>query len=336
MKYYITSLDKITEADSASALPYSSPVPLDDKPPSTHINQSFSTSNPNLQLAWDSVSLGHLKTCPYKYKLSVIEGWTFRVKPVKMAFGIAFHKLVETWDILLTTGLPKETCLKRIVRLAGLLGERLPPGPNTHTKETLIRAITLYLLHFWDDPAVPIPLADGKPAVEVDIRYPFTVINDKQFYIIVHIDSIVSFRGDLYFKDVKTTGGYLNDQFFSKFEIDNQMRLYDLSANVFIDQPLSGGIIDAVRTQVNGVNLQRYPFEIHPSRRQEFIDDLESWLRLATFYAENNLYPQNETACTHYGGCQFLNVCKKPPHQREHFLRTEFVRKTWDPVEPRE
>lgn len=336
MKYYIPSIDTIREAESSSDLPYSHCIPLDDRPPSVHVNKSFSPTIPNLQLVWDSVSLSHLKTCPYKYKLTVIDGWTFRTKPVKMAFGIAFHKLKETWDILLTTGLPKETCLKRVIRLAGLLGERLPPGPNTHTKETLIRAITLYLLHFWDDPATPILLHNGNPAVEVDIRYPFIKLGTEQTYIVVHVDSLVSFRGDVYFSDVKTTGSYLNEQFFSKFSIDNQMRLYDLSASIFLNQPLAGGIIDAVQVQVNGINLQRYPFETHPSRRQEFIDNLEHWLRLAEVYAINNSYPQNEMACTHYGGCQFLSICKKPPAERLHFLRTDFVQKTWDPVEPRE
>jgi len=340
MLHYAPFIDKLIDVplddNNQPAFPDSPSylVAIDKAPGKTTSNSSF-IPDTSLQFVWDSVSTGHLKTCAYKYYLSTYLGWTFKIQPVKMAFGIAFHKLKEVWAHLCAHGVHKETALKRVVRCAGLLGERLPEGPNTHTKETLIRAITLYIIHFWDDAAETIILPSGDPAVEVDIRYPFTSINGVDHYIVVHVDELVTFQGGTYFSDVKSTGTYLNKQFFSKFDNDNQMKLYDLSTNVFLDQETSGGIIDGVQVQVNGVNFHRHLLQTSPARREDFMNDLEAWLRTATFYAEQGHYPQNESACTHYGGCQFLPICTKPKVQHEMYLRTYFQQKTWDPVDPR-
>jgi hypothetical protein len=307
-------------------------VPLDD---TVNTSPNKSLTPEGFQFVWDSVSLNHLKTCPYKYYLSTIQGWTFKIKPVKMAFGIAFHTLMQTFHTLLAAGIDRDTAIHRTVRLAGLLGDYIPEGSTAHTKATLTRAFVWYVHHFEDDPARILQLPDGNAAVELDTRFPFVEVHGVQTYIVVHLDTLVEFHGGVYFMDYKSTAAQLNKNFFEKFVQDNQMALYHLAASVTLDAPIAGGIIDAVQIGVNYARFQRHLLDRTPAKNQDFIDDLEKWLNLAAIYAENDYYPQNETACGQYGGCHFRDVCKHSRREHEMYLRTSFRKSTWDPSKRR-
>lgn len=307
-------------------------VPLDD---TVNTSPNKSLTPENFQFVWDSVSLNHLKTCPYKYYLSTIQGWTFKIKPVKMAFGIAFHTLMQTFHTLIAAGIDRDTAIRRCVRLAGLLGDYIPQELNSHTKSTLTRAFVWYVQHFEDDPSQPVILKDGSAAAEVDVRFPFVVVDNIQTYIVVHLDLLVRFHGQVYFQDYKTTTAQLGPYFFKKFDQDNQMSLYYLAASVFLDEPIAGGIIDAVQIGVNYARFQRHLLDKTPAKNQDFIEDTEKWLNLAKFYADNNYYPQNESACDHYSGCHFRDVCKHSKKEHEMYLRTSFRQSVWDPSSKR-
>ena len=61
-------------------------------------NSSFSTTVPNLQIAWDTVSSGLLKTCPRKYELEIVEGWHPKKMSVHLFFGLLTHSACEVYD----------------------------------------------------------------------------------------------------------------------------------------------------------------------------------------------------------------------------------------------
>src|SRR5574338_1669041 len=65
----------------------------------------FSTQVPQLQLAWDSVSMTTFLECPRKYQYRILEGWISRVKKVELEFGILIHKGLEIYYRLLADGL---------------------------------------------------------------------------------------------------------------------------------------------------------------------------------------------------------------------------------------
>lgn len=56
---------------------------------------AFSSHNPKLRLAWDSSSLGELMFCPYRYKLTYVDGW--RGDQVDLQFGGFFASAVEVF-----------------------------------------------------------------------------------------------------------------------------------------------------------------------------------------------------------------------------------------------
>jgi hypothetical protein len=51
-----------------------------------------------VQFAWDSTSLGWLKTCPRLYQYSMIEGWRSSAKSVHLEFGGLYHSGLEMYD----------------------------------------------------------------------------------------------------------------------------------------------------------------------------------------------------------------------------------------------
>ena len=92
-----------------------------------------------VQFAWDSTSIGWFKTCPRKYHFHMNQGWSHKVAPPPLAFGIYVHRLFQTWHQLLASGMEKSDAILRCVTLAGLLGEKLPKGDTARGKEQLIR-----------------------------------------------------------------------------------------------------------------------------------------------------------------------------------------------------
>ena len=58
----------------------------------------------NIQFAWDSTSLGYLKTCPRLYYYHMIEGWASEGESVHLRFGIEFHRALQDYDMLKADG----------------------------------------------------------------------------------------------------------------------------------------------------------------------------------------------------------------------------------------
>src|ERR1017187_3553083 len=57
-----------------------------------------------IQFAFDSTSLGWLKTCPRLYQYSMIEGWRSRGQSVHLDFGQFYHHALELYDRHRATG----------------------------------------------------------------------------------------------------------------------------------------------------------------------------------------------------------------------------------------
>ena len=79
-------------------------------------NNSLSTISPRFQFAWDSTSIGALKTCPRYYQYSILEGWQPREISVHLIFGLHFHAALERYDHLTFGGMDKDSALREVVR----------------------------------------------------------------------------------------------------------------------------------------------------------------------------------------------------------------------------
>lgn len=309
-------------------------VPLEDKPlsgPSPFLAQ--------FQLYWDSVSLAALKTCPRYYQYTILEGWVLHPTPSPLQFGIDFHLLQETYHKLVAAGTDTETALRRCVRLAGLLGERLTPGRNERTKETLIRAFVWYHIQFANDPAETALRRDGRPAVEFSFTLPITEVSGQTIYLCGHIDRVVNFKGDTFIADYKSTKGQLNDKFLAGFKPNTQVSGYAAAGRILASQPNSvfpsvpkGVIIDGVELGVTYTRFQRFTIRFTELELNEWLRDFIATVQVkAQGYAEAGHWPMEETSCSMYGGCQFQGVCSRSPAERDRVLQSNFVRRPWNP-----
>jgi len=311
----------------------------------------------NIQYAWDSTSIGYLKTCPRLYQYIMIEGWTGRGESIHLRFGIEYHKALEDYDRSRATGNEHEDALRNTVReLLIRTADYKPPdddgtrGEKLKTREALVRTVVWYLDQFKDDAAKTVILSDGKPAVELSFQFDldwgprsatykegkFNTPAGQPYILCGHLDRVVEYMDSLYVMDRKTTTTTPSAYYFNSFEPNNQMSLYTLASQIILESPVKGVIIDAAQVLTDSSRFVRGFTQRTSEQLEEFTRDLEYWFNLAESYAEANYWPMNDTACDKYGGCRFRDICSKSPHVREQFLKSSFVKgEKWNPLKVR-
>lgn len=319
-----------------------------------------------IQFAWDSTSLGWLKTCPRLYQYSMIDGWRSRGGSVHLLFGGWYHSALETYDRIRSAGGDHKDALREVV--AWLMKKTwiypetdadVEPGEehgrghpwksnhNLKTRETLVRSVIWYIDQFGEtDTCHTVQLANGKPAVELSFRLEMDwgprddgkrpIDGSVQPYVLSgHLDRVVEFQGANYVMDRKTSSTTIGSYYFDQYDPDNQMSLYSMAARVIYKTPVRGVIIDAAQIAVGFSRFTRgFTFRTD-SQIEEWLNETKAWLRLAEGFAEANHWPMNDKSCHQYGGCAFRGVCSKSPEVRQKFLESGFEKRQWNPLEPR-
>lgn len=324
-------------------------------------------SGTSIQFAWDSTSLGWLKTCPRLYQYSMIDGWRSRGNNVHLKFGGWYHSALEMYDRLRSAEIDHEEAVRRVVtwlmdqtwiREPGTgpdvstdiyiapSGKPWDSGHNLKTRETLIRSVIWYLDQFGpNDSCETVQLANGKPAVELSFRMemdfgpkhaPDFLSGNAQPYVLSgHLDRVVLFQGAYYVMDRKTSSTTIGSYYFDQYDPDNQMSLYSMAARVIYNTPVRGVIIDAAQIAVGFSRFTRgFTFRTE-SQIEEWLGETKAWLQLAEGFAVAGHWPMNDKSCHQYGGCVFRKVCSKSPEVRHKFLETDFEKRPWNPLEPR-
>lgn len=307
-------------------------------------NSSFSPSLPTLQIAWDSTSLGALKTCPRLYQYSILEGWQPRRISVHLTFGLLYHAALERYDHARALGQDHDGALIAALRYAmtetwdKTLRRPWVSDDKYKNRLTLIRSIIFYLDQFRDDPLVTLILANGKPAVELSFQLDLdwkSYLSDEPFVLCGHLDRIASMNDETYIVDRKTTKSSVTPQFWEKYTPDNQFSTYLLAGKVVFRLPLKGLIVDVAQVQVNNSTFHRGFVTRTDSQLEEWRDDLGWWINQAQSYAAAGYWPQNDKSCDMYGGCPFRSICSKAPSVRRDWLEASFDRRKWDPLQRR-
>lgn len=336
----------------------------------TEVDRSAPAKSPflpgtNIQYAWDSTSLGYLKTCPRLYQYIMIDGWGENDTSVHLRFGIEYHQALQDYDVAKAEGIKHEDAIREALR--ALLERTYEWKVDETTKagryknrRSVVRMVLDYLDHFADDPAVTHHLDDGRPAVELSFRFeldwgPESGENEKieyedgddrkhrlgqQPYILSgHLDRVVNFCDNLYVMDRKTTTTTLGSYYFAQFEPNNQMTLYSLAAQVVLASPVKGVIIDGAQILADSSRFVRSFTYRTEDQLDEWVNDLRVLLAQSEAYAIANHWPMNDTACDKFGGCKFRDICSKSPGVRDRFLASSFTKlpleERWNPLKPR-
>ncbi len=325
----------------------------------------------NIQYAWDSTSLGLIKTCPRLYQYTIIDGWESKDESIHLRFGIEYHAALEHFDRLLATGIDREDALASTVRGALLRTHDWNPDRESRAgkyknRDSLISLLVDYIDHFNPDRAETYIKSDGTPAVELSFRFELdwgprtgqdtvwvaswesepkktTIIGPappQPYLLCGHLDRVVSFNDQLLVMDRKTTTTTLGGYYFSKYEPHNQMTLYTLAGRMLLAAPIRGVIIDAAQILLEKPNAFARGFTYRTDDQlDEWMYDLQLTLTLAEQYALHNYWPMNDTACDRFGGCKFRSICSKDPSVRNAFLKSEFIKlepeDRWNPLKTR-
>lgn len=318
----------------------------------SHLNTSEEILSPylpdtNIQYAWDSTSLGLLKTCPRLYYYIMRAGWSAREESIHLRFGIEFHQALQDFDIFLAQGMDRTDAVRETIkalhtRVYEWHVDRDTKAGGYKNRDTIIQLICDYLDFYNPDPAKTYILQNGKPAVELSFRFELDFgPSDSQPYILSgHLDRVVEFQDELFVMDRKTSTYTLSGQYFKQWEPNNQMTLYTLAGKMILNSPIKGVIIDAA--QLLKTEPNRFVRGITYRTQQqldEWLDDLSMHLAVAKEYARHDSWPMNDTACDKFGGCRFREVCSKSPQVRDSFLNAKYDQlppeERWNPLKPR-
>jgi len=325
--------------------------------------------NTNIQYAWDSTSLGLIKTCPRLYQYTMIEGWGHTTESIHLRFGQEYHSALQDYEIARADGVEHEAAIhiaieQLLSRTAGWNVDTTNKPGKYKNRESLTGLVVDYLDHYGvDDPAVTFIKTDGTPAVELSFRFeldfgpmservrnmtPVRRAEDasweqpwEQPYLLCgHLDRVVSFNDALMVMDHKTTTTTLNEAFFRQWSPSNQMTLYTLAGKVILNAPVRGVIISGAQLMLEAPNRFVRGFTYRTQDQlDEWLGDLSITLRIAESYATAGYWPQNDTACDKFGGCRFREVCAKSPSVRDRFLATDFTKlpedEKWNPLKSR-
>lgn len=313
------------------------------------MTETFSLEVPGHQRAWDSTSLGELKTCARRYYYRIVLGYVPRGQSAHLTFGLIYHSALEVYDHMKTQGLSHDDAVIEAVGHAmdrtwdHALNRPWSSDHNIKTRDSLLRTIVWYLEKFADDPAETVVLHNGKPAVELSFRIEVGLkssIDNREYIICGHLDRVVRFNEQYWNVDRKTTKYTLDDSYFSKYSPDNQMSCYSVAGQLILDEPVAGIIIDGAQVGVTFSRFQRGLVHRHPAVLAEWVTDTGYWLKIAEHFALSNYWPQNDKACLMYysasdpvySGCPYRSVCSMVPAMRMKHLEAHFDKSQWDPL----
>lgn len=312
---------------------------------STLQNSSFSKLVPGLQIAVDSTSLGEFKTCERKYYLGIVLGWRQRAESVHLQFGIWVHEARELYDALRARGASHDNSLDTTMDslLRATWNKQLRrPWLSDHKEKnrlSLLRTVVWYLDGLAKEDSLKTVLRkDGSPMVELSFRFDSRYVSRSQEGILLcgHLDRIAEMNEEYFISDIKTTTRQLSPQFFEQFTPGNQFSMYAVAGRVGFGFPIKSLVVDAIQIGVTFSRFQRGLVSRSEEFLIEWLDEVtQVWLPRMEEAALAQRWVANDKVCDMYGGCPFRAVCARPPSARQQWLRSNFIKKIWDPLQIR-
>ena len=302
-------------------------------------NSSFSLKAPTLQLAWDSTSIGRLKTCPRYYYFTMIRGFNSLTDNPHLIFGQLYHAALEGYDRAKFNGASHEESTLLAVKYALTASwdskKRRPWTSNDPNKNrlTLLRSVVWYLDKFKDDPFQTVRLANGKPAVELSFRFEAegieNTLSGESFILCGHLDRLATMNEQIFIVDRKTTKATLDENYFDQYSPDNQFSLYSMAGKIVYNTTIQGIVVDAAQVAVTFTRFARGLIPRTNSMLDAWYKDLSYWLKLAQFFSDSNYWPTNDKACFR---CAFRPICSKAPEVQDQWLKVSYPVSAWDPL----
>lgn len=332
---------------------------------------------------WDPTRLATAMKCWRLHLYSTVRGYRGEGS-VHTDFGSLYHGAVERLDLALLAGREREAAILEVFRWlleqtwteAGPWGGRIEtvegPCPKGHksarckcvkpqvtayvpadpkkNRVSLLRAFLVYA----DAPeavelfAFPQESGEPIPAVELQTRVPLplTSPDGSPYELLVNIDSMALWEGDLAVRERKTTGrNIMQARYWEQFNPNPQIDSYELVSHLVHTSDEHGSprvLVEAMELGAGYARLRRMPIRVPAARREEWFRELQEVIKEAEQRAvtawrygvpEEEAFPRRTTSCINaWGACPFLEVCRASPLQRDGLLEAGFRIERWNPL----
>lgn len=201
---------------------------------------------------------------------------------------------------------------------------------KAYSRESALRALIWSFDSLWEKRMTPPKLEGGKAPIEMSFAFPFHTTSHNEFWLCGNIDSTRDWNGTIYPAERKTTGSSLSEWYFSTFQPNVQIGVYDIAGQVlWPDVAGPGVVLEATQFAVSFARSERRLILGSEDRRDEYINEISLAIDRAEVYAEEQHWPMNFASCPM---CKFKDVCKLAPHKREMALKNLFYVYKWDPL----
>lgn len=189
------------------------------------------------------------------------------------------------------------------------------------------------------------------PATELNFHFMFYEDEAIKVYLCGTIDRIGKIAGGCFaIRDWKTTGSWNTEQYFRRYEMSRQLRLYILACKLMAEREPDSilGKIGATKMGafIDAIFLDKSPneskvassemFSYSNQELQEFKEQLIDWCGYVSNAVQFNSFPKqgilNGTCVQPYGECKFWNVCKNNDMVATLLLKREFTQREYNPL----
>ena len=288
----------------------------------------------------DSTILAAFRACPQKAFRQYVEHWKPKETSVHLVAGGAFASGIEAArNSFYVAGKSAEVAEgDGLASLIKHYGDFQCPSDSAKSLDRMCGALEFYFSQYplGADGADPITLASGRKGIEFSFAEPLPISHPVTGDPILYTgrsDMIAHRAGGIYVYDEKTTSS-LGASWGRQWEMRSQFTGYCWAA---AKQGIktNGAIVRGVsilKTKYDTLEVPTYRSEYEIERWEaQVVRDIQSMVRMwEEGYWDYNL----DGACTDYGGCAFVRVCKSS--DPETWLPMYFEKKVWDPLARKE
>lgn len=296
-------------------------------------------THPYFPVAIDSTLIAAYRACHQRAFRQYIEHWKPAAESVHLVAGGAFADGIEAarrsfYEDKLSA---PDSVASGLRALITRYGDFECPPDSAKSLERTAGALEFYFERYplGQDGAVPINF-DGRSGIEFSFAQPLPInhpISGDPLLYTGRADMIASAFGGTYIYDEKTTSS-LGQSWAKQWDMRSQFSGYCWAAQQFGLNP-TGVIVRGVsilKTKYDTMEVPTYrsPYEIDRWLNQ-VVRDIGGMIKC---WEEGYWDFDLDHACTEYGGCAFVSVCKSP--DPDPWLKQYFVKRVWNPLARKE
>ncbi len=289
----------------------------------------------------DSTILSTFRSCPQKFRRQYVEHWKPTTQSVHLIAGGAFASAIEAARnvFYVEGGSSDDAEAAGLSALIRHYGNFQCPDDSAKSLERMCGAFEFYLFNYplGGDGATPITLANGRRGIEFSFAEPLPVNHPVTGDPILYTgrSDMIAQRHDagIWIYDEKTTSS-LGASWGRQWEMRSQFTGYTWAAR---RQGIktAGAIVRGVsilKTKYDTLEVPTYRSDYEIDRWEEqTVRDIKRMIRC---WEEGYWDWSLDGACTDYGGCSFVQICKSS--DPDAWLPSKFEQRVWDPLLRRE